>query len=77
MSRVPNVSFDEYPVQANISTRRVVVYYDNDKTKCHYGTIVRADRQAPYETLIALDNGHFVRSAECRFDYIPPETDVA
>jgi len=77
MSRVPNVSFDEYPIQANISSRRVAVYYDNDKTKCHYGTIVRADRQAPYETFIALDNGHFIHSAECSFDYIPANSNVA
>lgn len=77
MARVPNVSFDEYPAQANIVSRRVVVYYDKDKTKFHYGTIVRADRQAPYETLIALDNGHYVRSAECRFEYISEDSNAA
>lgn len=77
MARVPNVSFEEYPVQARVTGMRVVVYYDNDKTNFHYGTIVRADRQAPYETIIALDNGHYVRSAECRFEYISEDSNAA
>jgi hypothetical protein len=33
------------------------------------GTIVRDDIEAPYETIIKLDNGRYLRGVECQFSY--------
>ena len=39
----------------------VEVCYHYDASKCHYGTIVRDDLEEPFETIIKLDNGRYLR----------------
>lgn len=73
MGCVDNITFDKYPKQADENYKyprvgkRVAVCYHYDTSKCHYGVIVRADREKPFETIIALDNGRYVRDSECQY----------
>ncbi len=73
MGCVPSITYDHYPEQAGehrvIQTvgKRVRVSYHYDTSKCHYGVIVRDDIEKPYETIIALDNGRYLRGAECQY----------
>lgn len=34
------------------------------------GYIVRDDREEPFETIIKLDNGRYVRGAECQYSFV-------
>ena len=52
---------------------RVEVCYHYDTSKYHYGTIVRDDLEEPFETIIKLDNGRYLRAIECQFSYIDEE----
>jgi hypothetical protein len=62
------VDFDRFPDQARDAGARVRVTF-------HYqphsigGKIVRFDAVDPFEIIIALDDGRFVRSAECQFTF--------
>lgn len=73
MGYVDNITFDKYPKQADENYKyphvgkRVAVCYHYDTSKLHYGVIVRADREKPFETIIALDNGRYVRDSECQY----------
>ena len=50
-----------------------MVCYHFDASKCHYGTIVRDDLEEPFETIIKLDNGRYLRAVECQYSYIDEE----
>ena len=52
---------------------RVEVCYHFDTSKYHYGTIVRDDLEEPFETIIKLDNGRYLRAVECQYSYIDEE----
>ena len=71
MGVVANIDYDRYPKQNQSELygvgARVRVCYRYDTTKCHDGTIVRCDEEAPYETIIQLDNGWFLRACECHY----------
>ena len=49
----------------------------NDTSLCAeiklYGTIVRDDLEEPFETIIKLDNGRYLRAVECQYSYIDEE----
>ena len=74
MGCIDTITYDNFPKQINKNYRgvgtRVKVYYHYDTTKYHYGTIVRDDMQEPFETIIKLDNGRYLRATECQFSYI-------
>ena len=73
MGCVNSITYDRYPKQADETYeypkigKRVAVCYHYDTSKQHYGTIVRDDREEPFETIIALDNGRFLRGVECQY----------
>ena len=75
MGCVSTISYNNFPKQGDISApvysrllgKRVKVCYHYDTSKFHYGTIVRYDREEPFETIIALDNGRYIRAVECMF----------
>lgn len=69
MGCVNNITYDKYPKQHDVGAR-VEVCYHYDTSKKHLGTIVRDDREEPFETIIQLDNGRYLRGVECQFSYI-------
>ena len=78
MGCIDTITYDKFPKQKDenyIYPRfkvgsRVKVCYHYDTSKCHYGTIVRDDLEEPFETIIKLDNGRYLRAVECQFSYI-------
>lgn len=57
----------KYP-QFRVGSRVKVCYHYNTKDY-HYGTVVRDDLEEPFETIIKLDNGRYLRGVECQFSY--------
>lgn len=78
MGCINNITFDSFPRQKDKNYRypefavgsRVEVCYHFDASKRHIGTIVRDDIEEPYETIIKLDNGRYLRGVECQFSYV-------
>jgi hypothetical protein len=73
MGCVRTITHDTFPKQADENYeypkigKRVEVCYHYDTTKYHQGTIVRNDIEEPFETIIQLDNGRFLRAVECQY----------
>ena len=82
MGCIDTITYDKFPKQKDENYiyprfkvgRRVKVCYHYDTLKYHYGTIVRDDLEEPFETIIKLDNGRYLRAVECQFSYIDEET---
>ena len=78
MGCVNTITYDKFPKQKDENYKyewarvgaRVEVCYHYDTSKTHLGTIVRDDREEPYETIIKLDNGRYLRGVECQFSYL-------
>ena len=76
MGCVNTISYDQFPKQADDSYiypqlgKRVSVCYHYDMSKLHYGTIVRDDVEEPWEVIIKLDNGRYIRGVECQYRII-------
>lgn len=76
MGCIKNITFDEFPKQADENYKypkigkRVMVCYHYDTSKYHYGIIVRNDIEEPFETIIKLDNGRYLRAVECQYSEI-------
>ena len=81
MGCIDTITYDKFPKQKDenyIYPRfkvgsRVKVCYHYDTLKYHYGTIVRDDLEEPFETIIKLDNGRYLRATECQFTYVDEE----
>lgn len=76
MGCVDTISYYNFPKQADSSYkypelgRRVEVCYHYDTKNMHYGKIVRSDREEPYVTIIALDNGRYILATECQYSLV-------
>ena len=76
MGCVNTITFEKFPKQADENYeypkvgKRVRVCYHYDTSRYHDGTIVRDDIEEPYETIIKLDNGRYVRGCECQYTFI-------
>ena len=81
MGCIDTITYDKFPKQKDENYKypefkvgsRVMVCYHFDASKCHYGTIVRDDLEEPFETIIKLDNGRYLRAVECQYSYIDEE----
>lgn len=81
MGCIDTITYEKFPKQKDENYKypkfkvgsRVKVCYHYDTSKCHYGTIVRDDLEEPFETIIKLDNGRYLRAVECQFSYIDEE----
>jgi hypothetical protein len=62
-----NISADLFPIQGRWLGFRVRVCFHYDTSRELMGRIVRDDIAEPFETIIALDNGRFVRAVECQY----------
>lgn len=72
MGVVENVSSNHFPSQVSkdgisMLNKRVEVCFGYDENNIFKGVIVRDDHEAPFETIIRLDNGRFVRGVECQY----------
>ena len=67
MGNVKGVSHDEWPKQSPDLGRIAGVTFRYDTARAVRGTIVRDDLTAPFETIIQLEDGRFVRGVECQF----------
>lgn len=70
MGCVEEIDYDHYPRQDDTVGKRVEVCYHYNSRKTHYGVIVRDDMQEPGETIIALDNGRYLRAVECQYSFL-------
>ena len=78
MGCVSTITYDNFPKQKDKDYKypkyavgaRVKVCYQYDTAKTHLGTIVRDDIEPPFETIIKLDNGRYLRGCECQFMYL-------
>ena len=81
MGCIDTITYDKFPKQRDENYKypefkvgsRVEVCYHFDASKCHYGTIVRDDLEEPFETIIKLDNGRYLRAVECQYNYMDEE----
>ena len=81
MGCIDTITYDKFPKQKDENYKypefkvgsRVEVCYHYDTSKYHYGTIVRDDLEEPFETIIKLDNGRYLRAVECQYSYIDEE----
>jgi hypothetical protein len=75
MECVNTITYDKFPKQNYEYPEfavgaRVSVYFHYDTSKICMGTIVRNDLEEPFETIIKLDDGRYLRAEECQYSYI-------
>jgi hypothetical protein len=71
MGCVDTIRHDGGPAQGNYLGKRVAVCFHYDASKQVNGVIVRDDSEAPFVTLIALDDGRYVLATECQYSPLP------
>ena len=84
MGCIDTITYDKFPKQKDENYKypefkvgsRVEVCYHFDTSKYHYGTIVRDDLEEPFETIIKLDNGRYLRAVECQYSYIDEDDEI-
>lgn len=62
-----NIAHDKFPAQTSLKGARIRVCFHYDTDHVSEGTCIRDDAEAPYETIIALDDGRVVVGAECQY----------
>ena len=72
MGCVETIDAYRFPKQSEYVNRRCNVCFKYDTSNIIPGTLIRDDREEPYETLIKLDDGRVVRGTECQFSYYNP-----
>lgn len=76
MGCINTITYHHFPKQNDSSCefpsigKRVEVCYHYNTKYTHMGTIIRDDREEPYETIIKLDNGRYVRGVECQYSFV-------
>lgn len=75
MGCVSTITWLEFPKQSEYVNRRVEVCFHYDTTKTMMGTILRDDREEPFETIIVLDDGRILRGTECQYSIYRPNGD--
>lgn len=66
MGSHPNITADSFPRQGDIGAKvDVCLNYDTERTLA--GEIVRDDLDAPYLTIIKLEDGRHVLTTECQW----------
>ncbi len=73
MGCVKTIGFDMFPKQSDQNYKypkfgkRCEVVFHYDTSRALFGTIVRDNVEEPFETIIKLDNGRYIRSVECQY----------
>lgn len=71
MGCINTISFDKFPKQGEHVGKRVEVCFHYDISKTVFGTVVRDDYEEPWETIIKLDNGRYIKATECQYAILP------
>lgn len=66
MGVVANVGYERMPKQGPWLGKRTRVCFHYDTSRTVMGTIVRNDSEAPWVTIISLDDGRVVLATECQ-----------
>ena len=69
MGCIDTITAYKFPKQSEYVNRRCKVCFHYDTTKWIMGTVIRDDREEPYETLIKLDDGRVMRAVECQYSF--------
>lgn len=68
MSFHPNISAEQFVAQdKKLINQSVVVMFQYESAKPRRGTIVRADAQSPFVTIIQMENNQFILGSECSY----------
>ena len=67
MGCVKNITYNTFPKQSNNVGEKVRVCFHYDTSHQFSGVIVRDDLEEPYEMIIQLDDGRYIRSVECQY----------
>lgn len=67
MGCVKTITATTWPEQTHRVGSEVKVCFHYDTSNFIVGRILREDAEAPFETLIALDEGRIVRAVECQY----------
>lgn len=65
MGVIKNITHDNFPKQSDWVGKTVNVTFHYDTNKTVLGTIVRDDKEEPWETIIKVE-GRYIRSTECQ-----------
>ncbi len=74
MGCVESITAYKFPKQSEYVNRRCKVCFNYDTSVTLLGTVVRDDREKPFETLIKLDDGRILLAEECQYSYLSPIT---
>lgn len=66
MGVVATIDYDRFPKQGDWLGCRTRVCF-NYQSQIVMGTIIRDDDEAPFLTIIRLDDGRFVLATECQY----------
>lgn len=66
----PNVGVNDFPKQGDWLNKEAKVMFNFDSSTMLRGVIVRDDMEEPFLTLIKLEDGRVIRSAECQYSAI-------
>jgi len=64
------IDYTKYPKQTNLIGEKVKVCYHYDSSRHHFGTIIRDDKELPFNTVIQLDNGRVLLAIECQYSFL-------
>lgn len=64
-----NITAERLPKQSVHVGEPVKVAFHYDTKRTFDGVIVRDDWEEPWETIIKLDNGFYVRASECQYSH--------
>ena len=67
MGVVAGISHNEFPKQYSYVGKKATVIFNYDNSNPVQGTIVRDDAEAPFRTIIQLEDGRFVLATECQY----------
>lgn len=70
MGCVSNIGYELFPEQGALKGTRVAVLFHYDTERKIFGTVVRDDVEAPWRTIIRLDDGRFILATECQYSPI-------
>jgi hypothetical protein len=62
-----NITINTFPRQGLMFGKRTEVCFYYDTSKTILGTIVRDDVEEPFEGIIKLDDGRYIRTTECQY----------
>ncbi len=77
MGCVTTITAYRFPKQSEHVNRRARVCFHYDTSVWIDGTIIRDDREEPFETLIKLDDGRVIRGTECQYSIWMPKKEGA